>query len=146
MIQSDAGDRPVIGGFDRLCKMSLAIDASSLARIIISGELPKISPEPSMNFWNFWISGKNLMNKVDHFFDFLIIEVDQYRWMSGQFLFSSSNAILVILCDTTIEVYEDHLSKIQFRLAKVLLEMLHGDMLLDVGQGTSNLSRLLADR
>ena len=86
------------------------------------------------------------MNKVDHFFDFLIIEVDQYRWMSGQFLFSSSNAILVILCDTTIEVYEDHLSKIQFRLAKVLLEMLHGDMLLDVGQGTSNLSRLLADR
>ena len=64
------------------------------------------------------------MNKVDHFFDFLIIEVDQYRWMSGQFLFSSSNAILVILCDTTIEVYEDHLSKIQFRLAKVLLEML----------------------
>ena len=86
------------------------------------------------------------MNKVDHFFDFLIIEVDQYRWMSGQFLFSSSNAILVILCDTTIEVYEDHLSKIQFRLAKVLLEMLHGDMLLDVGQGTSNLSPLLADR
>ena len=66
--------------------------------------------------------------------------------MSGQFLFSSSNAILVILCDTTIEVYEDHLSKIQFRLAKVLLEMLHGDMLLDVGQGTSNLSQLLADR
>ena len=86
------------------------------------------------------------MNKVDHFFDFLIIEVDQYRWMSGQFLFSSSNAILVILCDTTIEVYEDHLSKIQFRLAKVLLEMLHGDMLLDVGQGTSNLSPLLAGR
>ena len=47
--------------------------------------------------------------------------------------------ISVILCDTDIEVYEDHLSKIQFRLAKVLLEMLHGDMLLDVGQGSSNL-------
>ena len=45
----------------------------------------------------------------------------------------------MILCDTDIEVYEDHLSKIQFRLAKVLLEMLHGDMLLDVGQGSSNL-------
>ena len=42
MIQSDAGDRPVIGGFDRLAKMSLAIDASSLARIIISGELLEI--------------------------------------------------------------------------------------------------------
>ena len=42
MIQSDTGDRPVIGGFDRLSKMSLAIDASCLARIIISGEPPKI--------------------------------------------------------------------------------------------------------
>ena len=42
MIQSDTGDRPVIGGFDRLSKMSLAIDASCLARIIISGELLKI--------------------------------------------------------------------------------------------------------
>ena len=41
MIQSDAGDRPVIGGFDRLCKMSLAIDASCLARVIISGKFPK---------------------------------------------------------------------------------------------------------
>ena len=42
----------------------------------------------------------------------------------------------MILCDTDIEVYEDHLSKIEFNLAKVLLEMLHGDMLLDVGQGS----------
>ena len=47
--------------------------------------------------------------------------------------------ISVILCDTDIEVYEDHLSKIQSGLAKVLLEMLHGDMLLDVGQRSSNL-------
>ena len=47
--------------------------------------------------------------------------------------------ISVILCDTDIQVYEDHLSKIQFGLAKVLLEMLHGDMLLDVGEGSSNL-------
>ena len=46
--------------------------------------------------------------------------------------------ISVILCDTGIEVYENHLSKIKFGLAKVLLEMLHGDMLLDVGQGSSN--------
>ena len=43
--------------------------------------------------------------------------------------------ISVILCDTSIDIYEDQLSKIQFRLAKVLLEMLHGDMLLDVGMG-----------
>ena len=44
MIQSGTGDRPVIGGFDRLSKMSLAIDASSLARIIIAGELEKSTP------------------------------------------------------------------------------------------------------
>ena len=42
MIQSDTGDRPVIGGFDRLCKMSLAIDASSLARIIISSKFKSL--------------------------------------------------------------------------------------------------------
>ena len=46
MIQSGTGDRPVIGGFDRLSKMSLAIDASSLARIIIAGELVR-HPSPS---------------------------------------------------------------------------------------------------
>ena len=45
---------------------------------------------------------------------------------------------LVILCDTSIEVFEDQLSKIRCRLAKVLLEMLHGDMLLDVGMGSPN--------
>ena len=65
--------------------------------------------------------------------------MDQFHQPPNSHQYHFDIDISVILCDTDIEVYEDHLSKIQSGLAKVLLEMLHGDMLLDVGQGSSKL-------